>query len=132
MDPRRPWIRRNGDHSALGREIQDRALDDTGVVDVGERGDRQRRVEEQLVRVGAPQQLLLAPRRVVERDGILVVGKRAVLGDSRGGSQKLTKAEGAEATGCTDHPGLLKYLLKIDRLCFDGWPDRAVQIKGGQ
>ena len=26
----------------------------------------------------------------------------------------------------------LKYLLKIDRLCFDGWPDRAVQIKGGQ
>src|SRR5713101_2930582 len=45
MDPRRPWIRRNGDHSALGREIQDRALDDTGVVDVGERGNRQRRVE---------------------------------------------------------------------------------------
>src|SRR5713101_1448229 len=45
MDPRRPWIRRNGDHSALGGEIQDRALDDTGVVDVGEHGDRQRRVE---------------------------------------------------------------------------------------
>jgi hypothetical protein len=26
----------------------------------------------------------------------------------------------------------LKYLLKIDRLCFDGQPDGAVQIKGGQ
>src|SRR5215470_4927543 len=27
--------------------------------------------------------------------------------------------------------GELKYLLKIDRLCFDGQPDRAVEIKGG-
>jgi len=26
----------------------------------------------------------------------------------------------------------VKYLLKIDRLCFDGQSDRAVQIKGGQ
>jgi hypothetical protein len=27
---------------------------------------------------------------------------------------------------------VLKYLLKIDLLCFDGQPDRAVRIKGGQ
>ncbi len=26
----------------------------------------------------------------------------------------------------------LKYLLKIDRLCFDGQPDQTVQAKGGQ
>ena len=28
--------------------------------------------------------------------------------------------------------GALKYLLKIDRLCFDGQPDQTVQTKGGQ
>ncbi len=28
--------------------------------------------------------------------------------------------------------GQLKYLLKIDRLCFDGQPDQTVQTKGGQ
>ena len=45
MDPRGPRIRRKGGHSALPRKIQHRALDDSGVVDVRERGNRQRRLE---------------------------------------------------------------------------------------
>ena len=57
------------------------------------------RSKEQLVRVDAPQQLLLAPRRIIARDGLVVVGKRAVLSDPRGVSKKLAEGEGAEATG---------------------------------
>src|SRR5205809_5255300 len=45
MDPRGPRIRRKGGHSALPRKIQHRALDDSWVVDVRERGNRQRRLE---------------------------------------------------------------------------------------